>query len=153
MADAIEQHYTNKELIIVGVLNGAFVLVADLVRKLSIRPEVHFTKYASYIGTAYSGQVKKELEVNIDFENRNVLIVEDIVDTGNTLERIITDFESHQPASLKIASLFLKPDVYDKAITIDFIGKEIPNDFVIGYGMDIDGKGRELKEIYKIKTV
>ncbi|MFY0626353.1 MAG: hypoxanthine phosphoribosyltransferase [Reichenbachiella sp.] len=149
IAEEIIQTYQGKELILVGVLNGAFMFVSDLVKKLTVHPEIHFIKCSSYKGTSTTGKVQLDLDLDVNLKGKHVLIVEDIVDTGNTLVEIAKEFQSRGAASLKFASLLLKPDVYDKDIPLDFIGKEIPNDFVIGYGMDLDGKGRELKAIYR----
>lgn len=149
-AAKVDADYEGKDLVIVGILNGAFIFVSDLVKKLKLDPEIIFLKYKSYKGTR-SGEVKVQLELEEDIENKHVLILEDIVDTGKTMVRIAQDLNEHEPASLKYGSLFLKPDTYNSAVEISYIGKEIPNDFVLGYGMDYDGKGRSLKDLYKAK--
>jgi hypoxanthine phosphoribosyltransferase len=150
LAKEIDKVYLGKDFIIVGVLNGAFPFLSDLIPQLKSRYQVHFTKYSSYVGTDSTGVIRQDLEVDAEIKDRHVLVIEDIVDTGNTLVQILSDLAHHHPASLKVCSLLLKPEIFDKSISVDFVGKEIPNHFVIGYGMDIDGEGRELSDIYRL---
>ena len=150
LAKEIDKVYLGKQCTIVGVLNGAFPFLSDLVPLLKSKYQVHFTKYSSYIGTKSTGLIKQDLEIDINLTDEHVLVVEDIVDTGNTLVQILADLSQHHPASLNVCSLLLKPDVFNKKINVDFVGKKIPDHFVVGYGMDIDGKGRELRDIYKL---
>ena len=150
LAKEIDKVFLGKEVIVIGVLNGAFVFLSELIPLIKSKYEVHFTKYSSYVGTDSTGLVRQDLEIDISLKDRHVLVVEDIVDTGNTLVQILSDLSHHHPASLRVCSLLLKPDTFDKNISVDFVGKSIPDDFVIGYGMDIDGRCRELKDIYRM---
>ncbi|WP_109831621.1 hypoxanthine phosphoribosyltransferase [Reichenbachiella versicolor] len=150
LASKLDTEYQGKDLVIVAILNGSFIFVSDLVRKMKLDPEVIFLKYKSYKGTR-SGEVKVQLELEDDIEDKHVLILEDIVDTGKTIVRISQDLKEHEPASLKYGTLFLKPDCYNSEVELSFIGKELPNKFVLGYGMDYNGKGRSLNELYQLK--
>lgn len=136
----------------IGVLNGAFMVVSDLMKNYPGDCEVSFVKMASYEGTTTSGTVKELIGVNENFEDRTVVLVEDIIDTGNTLEVLHNIFAKQNIKALKIASLFFKPEAYKKDLKIDYIGIEIPNKFIVGYGLDYDGLGRNLPEIYQLKT-
>ncbi|WP_312322436.1 phosphoribosyltransferase family protein, partial [Soonwooa sp.] len=109
-------------------------------------------KMSSYVGTESSGIVFKEMELTKDIKDRHIILMEDIVDTGNTIENLFTYFkETQRPKSIKVASLLLKPDVYKKEFKIDYLGKEIPNKFVLGYGLDYDELGRNLKDLYQLE--
>ncbi|MBT5090770.1 MAG: hypoxanthine phosphoribosyltransferase [Flavobacteriales bacterium] len=137
----------------IAVLNGSFLFAADIMRKIIIpNSEISFIKLASYEGTKSTGSVNELIGLNQDLENRNIIILEDIIDTGNTLEKIIELFQNKKIASLKTAALLYKPKAYKKDIPIDFIGKSIPNDFVVGYGLDYDEIGRNSPHIYKLKN-
>ena len=150
LASAIDLEYEGKDLVIIGILNGAFIFVSDLVKAMSLDPEISFLKYASYSGTGSTGNVKNLIGLNENFEGRHVLIVEDIIDTGQTLAKVLIDVKSAKPDSVKIATLFFKPDAFSAAYSIDFIGKNIPNKFVVGYGMDYNSKGRNLINLYQL---
>jgi len=150
LAIQIEETYTDKELVIVGVLNGSFMFVSDLVKRLRLDLDIIFLKYKSYQGLE-SQEIKVLLELEDDIEDKHVLVLEDIIDTGKTIVRIAQDLNEHNPASLKYATLFLKPATYHYEIPLSFVGKEIPNDFIIGYGMDYNGKGRNLCDVYRLK--
>ena len=149
-AQKLDEAYSNKDLIIVAILNGSFIFVSDLIRYMKIDPEIVFMKYRSYEGIK-SGEIQAELELDQDIEDRHVLILEDIVDTGKTIIRIAQDLQEHEPASLNYGTLFVKPDTYNSEVKLKFVGKELPSDFVIGYGMDYCGKGRGLRELYRLK--
>jgi adenylate kinase len=137
----------------IAVLNGSFLFAADVMRKITIpNSEISFIKLASYQGTKSTGSVNELIGLSQDLENRNIIILEDIIDTGNTLEKIIELFQNKKIASFKTATLLYKPKAYKKDIPIDFIGKSIPNDFVVGYGLDYDEIGRNLPHIYKLKN-
>ncbi|UXP33720.1 hypoxanthine phosphoribosyltransferase [Reichenbachiella agarivorans] len=151
LADQISKDYQDKTVVLLGILNGSFIFLSDLVKKMSIDPEISFLKLASYDGQKSTGKVKKLIGLDEDLDQKHVLIVEDIVDTGNTLAHIISSLENEGAESVKILTLFHKPDVYNKSIPIDYIGKSIPNDFVIGYGMDYKGYGRSLVDLYQIE--
>ncbi len=138
--------------IFVGILNGSFMFAADFIREYEGDCEVSFVKLASYQGTKSQGKVKQLVGINEDLKGRTVIILEDIIDTGNTLVEIYDIFRDKQLKQLKIATLFFKPDVFRKGLPIDYIGMSIPDKFVVGYGLDYDGLGRNLADIYQLTT-
>jgi len=150
LAEKINSDYAGKDVIFLGILNGAFLFAAGLFKKITIRARISFVKLASYEGTSSSGSVKELIGWNEDIRDKEVIIIEDIVDTGNTLERIIGELTIRKAASVRIATLLLKPDAYTKNIPVDYVGFEIPNDFVIGYGLDYSGYGRNLPSLYTL---
>ena len=133
-----------------GVLNGAFIFAADLMRELTIPSEISFVKLASYQGTTSTGKINEVLGINEDLSGRTVIIVEDIVESGQTMKRMIESIGTRNPASVHICTLFLKPDKLKEDLDIDYVAFRIPDDFIIGYGLDYDHLGRELREIYTI---
>ena len=142
-----------KNPLFIAVMNGAFLFAADLMRKITIpNTEISFIKLSSYAGTETTREVSKLIGVENNISGRNIVVLEDIIDTGITLEKIITLLEKENVANIKIATLLFKPDAYTKDLHIDFIGKSIPNDFVVGYGLDYDEFGRNLPHIYKLKN-
>lgn len=150
MAEEMNRDLQAKEVVFIAVLNGAFVFAAELIQKITIKCKISFLKLASYENTGSAGKIKKLIGLNEILTNKTVVILEDIVDTGNTLEATIEEIESHSPAEIKIASLLMKPDVYTHKYTIDYVGFLIPAEFVIGYGLDYEGYGRNLESIYTI---
>ena len=124
------------------------MFAADLMKEINLNCEISFVKLASYYGTTSSGTVTELIGLNQDLTGRTVVIVEDIVDTGNTVEKLAEILNSKKVKSFKIATAFFKPSAYTKKLKIDYIGLEIPNDFVVGYGLDYDGLGRNLKDVY-----
>src|SRR5690606_9456075 len=143
---------TNNEVpVFVGVLNGAFMFLSDLMKQYKKTCEVSFVKLASYEGTQSTNTVKQLVGLDKNVEGRTVIIVEDIVDTGNTVVELVKMFEDRGVKQLKIASLFFKPEAYKKDIKLDYTGFSIPNKFIVGYGLDYDGLGRNLPEIYQLK--
>ncbi len=150
VADKISIDMNGRNPLFLVVLNGSFIFAADLVRNFSGPCEVSFVKLASYHGTS-SGEVKELVGLNEDLEGRNIVIVEDIVDSGKTIEHILEQVNSQRPESVKVASFLFKPEVFKKDFTIDYIGLEIANDFIVGYGLDYNGLGRNLRDIYVIK--
>ena len=144
----INREFTGSEVIFVGILNGAFMFAADLLRKIDLKAMITFVKLASYQGTSSSGVVRELIGWNEDLVNKKVIIVEDIVDTGATLERIVNELVIRNVAEIKIATMLLKPAAYTRDIPINYIGFEIPNKFVIGYGLDYNGFGRNLPSVY-----
>ena len=141
-----------KDPLFISVLNGSFMFSSDIIKKITIpNTEISFIKLSSYSGTESTGSVNKLIGLGQDIKNRNVVILEDIIDTGITLEKIISLLEKEEVADIKVAALLFKPDAYTKDINIDFVGKSIPNDFVVGYGLDYDQIGRNLPHIYKLK--
>ena len=141
-----------KDPLFIAVLNGSFLFAADIMRKITIpNAEISFIKLSSYSGTKTTGKVSELIGISGDIKDRNIIILEDIIDTGITLEKIILLLEKKEVADIKVATLLFKPKAYTKKIHIDFIGKSIPNDFVVGYGLDYDEIGRNLPHIYKLK--
>ena len=130
------------------ILNGSFIFAADLLKEIKLPCEVSFVKMASYEGTDTTGNVKELIGFGEDIKGRDVIIIEDIVDSGNTMERVVERLNESKVKSLKIATLFYKPAAYKKNIPLTYVGLEIPNDFIVGYGLDYDGLGRNLKDIY-----
>jgi hypoxanthine phosphoribosyltransferase len=133
-----------------GILNGAFMFMADLFKELEINCEVSFVKLASYQGTNSTGNVKQLIGLNENLSGRNVIIVEDIIDTGLTMNKIIKQVKGFDPAYVRIATLLYKPEACQEKVPMDYVGMEIPNDFIVGYGLDYDGLGRNYKDIYKV---
>ena len=141
-----------KDPLFIAIMNGAFLFAADVMRKITIpNAEISFIKLSSYSGTETTGTVNQLIGISNDISNRNIIILEDIIDTGITLERIMSLLTRENVADIKIATLLFKPDAYTKDINIDFIGKSISNDFVVGYGLDYEEIGRNLPHIYRLK--
>lgn len=130
------------------VLNGSFMFAADLLKEVTIPCELSFIKLASYHGTSSTGTVTEMIGLTEEIKGRTVIVVEDIVDTGVTIEKLVALLNKKEVKQIKIASFLLKPDAYTKAIKVDYVGMEIPNDFVVGYGLDYDGLGRNMKDIF-----
>jgi len=144
----INNEYAGKTPLFLGVLNGSFMFMSDLMKSIDLECLVSFVKLASYEGTESKGTVNELIGLNESLKGIDVIIVEDIVDTGNTLEKLYQIILEKNPKSLKIATLLFKPEPYKKGFKIDFVAKEIPNNFVVGYGLDYDGFGRNLSSIY-----
>ena len=141
-----------KDPLFISVLNGSFMFSSDIMKNITIpNTEISFIKLSSYSGTESTGEVNELIGLGKDIKNRNIIILEDIIDTGITLEKIISLLKKEEVASLKVATLLYKPEAYTKEIPIDYIGKSIPNKFVVGYGLDYDEIGRNLPHIYKLK--
>lgn len=151
IANEIESDFKGEEFIIIGVLNGAFLVTADLCREFKSSVEIDFLKWTSYEGMESSGFITKSIGLKSDIQGKNVLIVEDIVDTGNSMTALLNYFNSQKPKSLKIFTLLHKPEAMLQNINLDYIGFSIPNNFVVGYGLDYNGLGRNLKDIYTLK--
>jgi len=150
IANQLNKDFSGKHPLFIGVLNGSFMFVSDLMKKMVIDVELSFVKFESYYGMASSGKVTELIGLSADLNNRHVVILEDIVDTGNTIGELLDLIGSEQPASLSIATLLLKPDVFNKKYTVHYVGKNIPNKFVVGYGLDYNESGRNLKSIYQV---
>ena len=150
VADEINKDYEGKRPLFVAILNGAFIFAADLLKKVNVEAEICFIKLASYKGVKSTGKVITAIGLDAELYGRDVIIIEDIVDTGKTLSQFLPQLEHHHPASLKIASLLHKPDACVHPIKIDYLGFTIPDKFVLGYGLDYDGLGRNTKEIYQL---
>ena len=150
MAKQIEDDFSDDIPVFIGVLNGSFMVTADLLKKYNGLCEVSFVKMASYDGMATTTEVKQLIGLNQNLEGRSVIIVEDIVDTGNTIEELKAILKEHKVKHFKIATLFLKPEAYTKDIKLDYVGIRIPNKFIVGFGLDYDGLGRNLKDVYQL---
>lgn len=152
MANEIYDDCKDETPVFIGILNGSFMFVADFIRKYKGNCSVSFVKLASYNGTNSTGKVKQLVGLEENLEGKTVVILEDIIDTGNTLQEIYEIFKNKNVKQLKIATLFFKPDVFKKELHIDYIGVSIPDKFIVGYGLDYDGLGRNLGSIYQLTT-
>ena len=150
MAKKINQDMAGKDVIFLGILNGSFMFASDLFREITLDCQITFLKLASYAGTSSTGNVKRLIGINEDIYKKTVVILEDIVDTGITLDNIIKQLSGYEPAEIKVATMLFKPDAYTKNLKLDYVGLEIPNDFVLGYGLDYEGYGRNLADLYKV---
>ena len=150
LAQQIDRDYADEPPVLVAVLNGAFVFTADLVRCIRMPAEVTFIKVKSYQEMQSTGQHKEFIGLEVPLRNRSVIIVEDIVDSGNTIRYLTRQFSEQAPRSIAVASLLFKPQALVHDLKLDYVGFEIPNDFVVGYGLDYDGLGRNLRAIYKV---
>jgi len=150
MAKQMDDDFFDEIPVFVGILNGSFMVLSDLMKHYRGMCEVSFMKLASYEGTESTNTVKQLIGINENLEGRTVVIVEDIVDTGNTIEELKAIFKEKKVKHLKIATLFFKPEAYKKNIKIDYIGIRIPNKFIVGYGLDYDGLGRNLADVYQL---
>ena len=151
MVAQIEDDFADETPVFVGVLNGAFMVVSDFMKLYKKPCEVSFIKMASYEGTSSTEEVKQLIGLNQDLTGRTVVIIEDIVDTGNTVVELKALFKKQNVKHFKIATLFFKPEAYTKDVKIDYVGIRIPNKFIVGYGLDYNGLGRNLPEVYKLK--
>ncbi len=149
LADRINHDMKDKNPVFLSVLNGAFMFTADLLREVTIPSEVSFVKLASYQGVISTGKVREVIGLNVDIAGRTIVIVEDIVDTGHTMRRMIDTLLLQHPESIHICTLFVKPDKLEEKLNIEYAAFEIPNDFIVGYGLDYDQQGRNLKEVYQ----
>jgi len=150
LAQRLKKDLDGEVPIFISILNGAFIFAADFMRAYEGACEISFIKLASYEKTKSTGKVKQLLGINEDLTNRTVVVLEDIIDTGTTLQSIYEILEEEQLKDLKIATLFFKPDVFRKELHIDYVAFEIPDTFIVGYGLDYDGLGRNLPDIYKL---
>ena len=150
VADRINKDFEGKTPVFLAVLNGSFIFAADLLRMITIPNEISFVKYASYEGTSSTGKMKQLMGINQDLSGRDVIIVEDIVDSGFTMQHMIEELKKQNPASIEICSLLVKPGNLKVDLDINYAVMEIPNDFIVGYGLDYDQEGRNLRDIYTI---
>ena len=150
VADEINRDLEGTEPLFLSVLNGSFMFTADLMKRISIPCEISFVKLASYQGTSSTGKVKELVGLNENIEGRTIVIVEDIIDTGFTMERLVETLRSKNPKDIRIATLLVKPDKLQVKLDIDYVAMNIPNDFIVGYGLDYDGKGRNYRDIYTV---
>ncbi len=148
MAERLNHDLQGKNVIFISILNGAFIFAADLYRRITVPSLITFVKLASYQGTTTTGKVKRLIGINEDIENMTVVVLEDIVDTGVTMEYILKQLKGYDPKEILIATMFFKKEAFVKDFPIHYVGMEIPNKFIVGYGLDYDGFGRNLKDIY-----
>lgn len=150
IAKEMNHDLASKDPIFLGILNGAFMFASDLYKQLTFPCQITFLKLASYSGTQSTGTVKQLIGINRDLKDRVVVVLEDIVDTGVTLETIIRQLSGYQPAEIRVATFLHKPDATIREVELNYVGMKIPNDFILGYGLDYDGYGRNFKEIYRL---
>ena len=150
MAEKINRDFEGKNPLFIAILNGSFVFAADLLRKISVPCNISFVKFSSYAGTATTSKVKELIGLNEELRNRHLILVEDIIDTGLTIGQLLEELKKYEPADVRIACFCHKPDAFKKSYRIDYIGMSIPDEFIVGYGLDYDGFGRNLPDIYKI---
>lgn len=150
LAEVLNKDYAGKNPLLIGLFNGAFMFAADLVRHLTFNHEIQFAKVSSYEGTETSGKVKELIGITSDLKDRDVIIIEDIVDTGTTMAQLLPKIASYGPKSLEVCTLLMKPGKQNTKIDVKYCAIEIENLFVVGYGLDYDGYGRNYKDIYVI---
>jgi hypoxanthine phosphoribosyltransferase len=148
IAEKMRQDLAGKDVVFVAILNGAFMFASDLFRSIDFPARITFLKLASYLGTSSSGTVKQLIGINEDLKDKTVVVIEDIVDTGITIDLIVRQLKTYDAKEVKVAALLLKPDALKKEVQLDYVGLEIPTKFIVGYGLDYNGFGRNLKEIY-----
>jgi len=150
MAHRMNKELKGQKIFLIGILNGCFMFAADLVKHLDLDCTITFLKLASYQGTSSTGKVKRLIGLNEDIKGQVVVVLEDIVDTGITLDFIQKQLRGYEPAEIKLATLLYKPDACRQDVSLDYVGIEIPDDFVVGYGLDYNGHGRNLRQIYTV---
>lgn len=151
LADQIALDYSDKQPLFIAILNGSFMFASELFKQLNIPAQISFIKLASYKGTTSTGNVLTAIGLEESLKNRHVIVLEDIIDTGKTLNEFLPQLELHGVASLNIASLLTKPDALKYPINAKYVGFEIPNKFVVGFGLDYDGYGRNIPALYQLK--
>ena len=150
MARRMNKELKGQKVFLIGILNGCFMFAADLVKRLDLDCRITFLKLASYQGTSSTGKVKRLIGLDEDIKDQVVVVLEDIVDTGITLDFIQKQLRGYEPAEIKLATLLYKPEACRQDISLDYVGIEIPDDFVVGYGLDYNGYGRNLRQIYSV---
>ena len=150
VADRINVDMAGKNPLLLGMLNGSFVFAADLMRMITVPCEVSFVKMSSYQGTSSTGKVKELIGLNEDIKGRTIIIVEDIVESGLTMQKIIETLKARGPEAVYVCTMLLKPDCLKVPLDIKYAAMEIPNDFIVGYGLDYDQQGRNLRDIYTV---
>ncbi len=149
LAKEINAKFSNANPLFLSVLNGSFIFAADLLRQLDFACEIEFVKVSSYAGTQSTGEVKQVLGLSKSIENRTVIILEDIIDSGLTMDFLLRDLARFKPKQIEICALLLKPEALQVKLPVNYIGFEVANDFLVGYGLDYNGLGRNLPHIYK----
>lgn len=150
LAAQISCDLEGKNPLFLGILNGSFMFAADLFRRITIPAEISFVKFASYDGVSSTGVIKELIGLTEDIAGRTIVIVEDIIDTGCTMKKLLEDLGARAPESIHVCTLLLKPEKLKVALDVEYVALEIPNDFIVGYGLDYDGYGRNLKDIYTV---
>lgn len=150
VATEINRDLHDKEPIFIAVLNGSFMFVGELMKEIDIECEITFVRFSSYQGLSSTNNVKELLGLTENIENRTVVVLEDIVDSGNTIVELNKALRKQNPKDIKVATLLFKPDALKQEVDLEYVAIEIPNDFIVGYGLDYDGYGRNLKNIYKV---
>ncbi|MEA4936940.1 MAG: hypoxanthine phosphoribosyltransferase [Paludibacter sp.] len=150
VGEAINRDMPDSNPLFICVLNGAFMFAGDLMKTVNFPCEITFVKLSSYEGLMTTGSVKEVIGLNESVVGRNVVVVEDIVDTGITMEKIISSLQAKGAKSIKVATFLQKPEALQRDIQVDYVAMKIPNQFIVGYGLDYDGYGRNLKEIYTV---
>ena len=150
VAAEISRDYEGREPVFLAVLNGSFIFAADLMREVDLPCEISFVRLASYQGVTTTGEIREIMGLSIDITGRPVIIVEDIVDTGLTMAHMLETLQKHNPASVDICTMLLKPGKLQVDLDIRYCAMQIPNDFIVGYGLDYDGYGRNTKDIYTL---
>ena len=150
VAEQINKDFEGKNPLFLCVLNGSFVFAADLYREITVQSTISFVKLASYQGTTSTGKVHEVIGLNENISGRHIIIVEDIVDTGRTMRQMIESLGTRNPESVHICALFVKPDKLEEPIDVEYVAFSIPDDFIVGYGLDYDQEGRGLKDVYTI---
>ena len=151
MANQLSEKYCDECPVIIGILNGSFVFMADLIRKIDFECEIDFMKVNSYVGKETSGKVQLEKDININIDNRRVIIVEDIIDSGLTMDYLHKHISAYNPKDITIVTLLLKNNNYTLNFNIDIVGFEITSEFVVGYGLDLDHRFRQLDSLYTLE--
>ncbi|WP_075590437.1 hypoxanthine phosphoribosyltransferase [Labilibacter marinus] len=150
IAHKMNRELADKDPLMICILNGSFMFAADLMKKLDFPCQISFVKLSSYEGTGTTGKVKELIGLTEDIEGRTIVILEDIIDTGITIEKILKQLKGYNPKDLQVASMLFKPEACKADIDVDYVGMDIPNDFIVGYGLDYDGYGRNLPDIYTV---
>lgn len=150
IAHQMNADLAGKDVVFLGILNGSFIFAADLLRGIEMPCKISFVKFTSYEGDHSTGNVRELIGLNENLKGKTVVIIEDIVDTGKTMVDLLEYLKRFEPAEVRIATLMFKPEACRKDLKIDYFGFSIPNDFIVGYGLDYDGFGRNLKDIYKV---
>jgi hypoxanthine phosphoribosyltransferase len=151
LGEQISKEHDGDVPVLLGILNGSFMFLSDLAKQIRIPAEISFVKFSSYDGESSTGKVKELLGLDKSLSGRTVIVVEDIVDTGLTMKKLLENIETLKPKNVQVAALLVKPEAHVHPIDIAYVGFEIPNKFVVGYGLDYDGLGRNLGEIYQLK--
>jgi hypoxanthine phosphoribosyltransferase len=152
LAQQMSRELEGKNPLFLAILNGAFVFAADLMREMTIPCEISFVKLASYQGTTSTGTIQEVIGINENLSGRTVIIVEDIVESGLTIKRMMEQLGTRNPASVQVCTLFFKPERLKEDLKLDYVAFSIPNDFILGYGLDYDQQGRGLKDLYTLVT-